>query len=131
MEKIMMENMLKKVFANADAEKIAIFGYDVYMKISNEVILISCLKPKFEEADGRYIPYKWLNLKVINKITGVKIDETTILLTDEDCGFELLEDCNGLVFWSSTASYPDPSRGKDWIYDFIQKKVNEYIELFK
>ena len=135
MKKILMKEMLEKIFATVNVEKKVIIGYDIYMKISNEVILIAEFIPQNEcvEREGyNYLPYQSLGFKVINKITGSKIDENKLILTGEDCGFELLRDCNGYVYWGVNAPcvFSTP-RTEEWVYRYITNTLNEYIELFK
>lgn len=135
MKEIFMKEMLKKVFSTATVEKKVIIGNNIYMKISNEIILVAEFIPQkqcIERGGCDYLPYQSLGFKVINKITGSKIDENKLFLTGEDCGFELLEDCNGYVHWgvNSPCLFETP-RPTEWVYEYIINHINEYIELFK
>lgn len=135
MKEMIMKEMLEKVFSNVNVEKKVVIDYDVYMKISNEIILIAEFIPQDECVDREgydYVPYQSLGFKVINKITGSKIDENKFILTGEDCGFELLRDCNGYVHWGKNApcAFSTP-RTEEWVYKYITNTLNEYIELFK
>lgn len=135
MKEMLMKEMLEKVFSNAKAEKKVTIGDNIYMKISNEVILIAEFIPQDECVDREgynYLPYQSLKFKVINKTTGFKIDENKLILTGEDCGFELLRDCNGYVHWGINAPcvFSTP-RTEEWVYRYITNTLNEYIELFK
>ena len=74
MKEMLMKEMLEKVFSNVNVEKKVVIEYDVYMKISNEIILIAEFIPQDECVDREgydYVSYQSLGFKVINKITSM------------------------------------------------------------
>lgn len=137
-----MERILKEMFTKVESEKKVIISDKIYVKISNELLLIANLVPDWNNKLDDRIPYLTIHVKMVNTKTGVTMDENNIFISPDRKNLKIKEGDVELITIDGTALYWGILYRSDFVicdgkedakkaYENISNKINQYIEIFK
>lgn len=137
-----MERILKEMFTKVESEKKVIISDKIYVKISNELLLIANLVPDWNNKLDDRIPYLTIHVKMVNTKTGVTMDENNIFISPDRKNLKMKEGDVELITIDGTALDWGIVYHSDFVicdgkedakkaYENISNKINQYIEIFK